>query len=78
MAFLGHDIFTYNHSGNLNDKGHIMTDIHKQLLDKINTIQSDDKPCSSYEDTDIYERTLADASVMLEDEIKKLKSRVIC
>ncbi len=53
-----------------------MTDTHRQLLDKINTIQSDETPCSSYEDTDTYKKTLADASVMLEDEIEKLKSRI--
>tara|TARA_R100001443_G_scaffold112828_1_gene126831 strand:+ start:396 stop:560 length:165 start_codon:yes stop_codon:yes gene_type:complete len=53
-----------------------MTDTHRQLLDKINTIQSDEIPCSSYEDTDTYRKTLADASIMLEDEIEKLKSRI--
>jgi len=53
-----------------------MTDTHRQLLDKINTIQSDERPCSSYEDTDTYKKTLADASTMLEDEIEKLKSRI--
>ena len=53
-----------------------MTDTHRQLLDRINTIQSDETPCSSYEDTDTYRKTLADASVMLEDEIEKLKSRI--
>ena len=53
-----------------------MTDTHRQLLDKINTIQSDETPCSSYEDTDTYRKTLADASVMLEDEIEKIKSRI--
>jgi len=54
-----------------------MTEIHRELLDKINTIQSDERPCASYEDTETYERTLADASIMLEDEIRKLKNRVI-
>ncbi len=76
MAFLGYDIFTNNHSRDSNDKGKLMTDTHRQLLDKINTIQSDERPCSSYEDTDTYKKTLADASVMLEDEIEKLKSRI--
>tara|TARA_Y100001938_G_scaffold147056_1_gene227399 strand:+ start:1237 stop:1401 length:165 start_codon:yes stop_codon:yes gene_type:complete len=54
-----------------------MTDIHRELLDKITTIKSDERPNTSYEDTEAYERTLADASTMLEDEIRKLKSRVI-
>ena len=76
LAFLGHDILTDNHSGNFNDKGKLMTDTHRQLLDKIYTIQSDERPCSSYEDTDTYKKTLADASVMLEDEIEKIKSRI--
>jgi len=76
VAFLGYDIFTNNHSRDSNDKGKLMTDTHRQLLDKINTIQSDERPCSSYEDTDTYKKTLADASVMLEDEIEKLKSRI--
>tara|TARA_Y100001972_G_scaffold111609_1_gene144529 strand:- start:852 stop:1097 length:246 start_codon:yes stop_codon:yes gene_type:complete len=76
LAFLGYDIFTNNYSSNFNDKGKLMTDTHRQLLDKINTIQSDETPCSSYEDTDTYRKTLADASVMLEDEIEKLKSRI--
>tara|TARA_R100001460_G_scaffold75789_1_gene116897 strand:- start:2592 stop:2756 length:165 start_codon:yes stop_codon:yes gene_type:complete len=53
-----------------------MTDIHRELLDKINTIQSDERPCASQGDTETYERTIADASTMLEDEIKKLKNRV--
>ncbi len=73
---MGYDIFTNNYSSNFNDKGKLMTDTHRQLLDKINTIQSDETPCSSYEDTDTYRKTLADASVMLEDEIEKLKSRI--
>ncbi len=73
---MGYDIFTNNHSRDSNDKGKLMTDTHRQLLDKINTIQSDERPCSSYEDTDTYKKTLADASVMLEDEIEKLKSRI--
>jgi cysteinyl-tRNA synthetase len=54
----------------------LMTDTHRQLLDKIITIQSDERPPSSYEDTDTYRKTLADASVMLEDEIEKIKSRI--
>ena len=54
-----------------------MTDIHRELLDKITTIKSDERPSTSYEDTEAYERTLADASTMLEDEIKKLRSRVM-
>tara|TARA_R100001591_G_scaffold58815_1_gene68650 strand:+ start:417 stop:581 length:165 start_codon:yes stop_codon:yes gene_type:complete len=54
-----------------------MTDIHRQLLDKITTIQSEDRPSSTYEDSETYEKTLADASIMLEDEIRKLKSRVV-
>ena len=73
---MGHDIFTNNYSSNFNYKGKLMTDTHRQLLDKINTIQSDERPCSSYEDTDTYKKTLADASIMLEDEIEKLKSRI--
>ena len=73
---MGHDIFTNNYSSNFNDKGKLMTDTHRQLLDKINTIQSDERPCSSYEDTDTYKKTLADASIMLEDEIEKIKSRI--
>jgi len=54
-----------------------MTNIHRELLDKITTIKSDEKPSDSYEDTETYERTLADASTMLEDEIRKLRSRVM-
>ena len=54
-----------------------MTDIHRELLDKITTIRSDERPSASYEDTETYERTLADASTMLEDEIRKLRSRVV-
>tara|TARA_R100000231_G_scaffold29091_3_gene25872 strand:+ start:1442 stop:1606 length:165 start_codon:yes stop_codon:yes gene_type:complete len=53
-----------------------MNDVHRELLDKINTIQSDERPCTSYEDTETYQRSLANASTMLEDEIRKLKSRI--
>ena len=54
-----------------------MSDLHQQLLDKITDIKSDTQchPCYQ-EDTDIYERNLADVSNMLEDEIQKLKSRI--
>ena len=54
-----------------------MNDTHKQLLDKIITIQNDEVPCTSYEDTEHYKKTLEDASIMLEDEIKKIKSRAV-
>ncbi len=77
MAFLGYDILTNNHGSNFNDKGKLMTDTHRELLDKITTIRSDERPSASYEDTETYERTLADASIMLEDEIRKLRSRVV-
>jgi len=76
LAFLGHDILPNNYGSNFNDKGNLMTDTHRQLLAKISTIQSDERPPAYYEDTDTYQKTLADASVMLEDEIEKIKSRI--
>jgi len=54
-----------------------MTDTHKQLLDRIVNIQNDECPSVSYEDSERYQRTLEDASVLLEDEIRKLKSRAV-
>jgi len=54
-----------------------MTDTHKQLLDKISNIQNDECPSVSYEDSERYRQTLEDASVLLEDEIKKLKGRAV-
>tara|TARA_Y100001937_G_C7052864_1_gene299977 strand:- start:488 stop:721 length:234 start_codon:yes stop_codon:yes gene_type:complete len=77
MVILGYDILADNNGSNFNHKGTSMTDIHRQLLDKITTIQSEDRPSSTYEDSETYEKTLADASIMLEDEIRKLKSRVV-
>ena len=77
MVILGHDILSDYYSSNLINQGKSMNDIHRELLDKITTIKSDERPSTSYEDTEAYERTLADASTMLEDEIRKLRSRVV-
>ena len=77
MVILGHDLLSHFDIGSFNLTGELMSDLHQQLLDKITDIKSDSQchPCYQ-EDTDIYERNLADVSNMLEDEIQKLKSRI--
>jgi len=77
VAFLGYNILSNNHSSDYTFKGKLLvTDTYKQLLDKIINIQNDEVPCTSYEDSERYQKTLEDASIMLEDEIKKLRIRV--
>ena len=77
MVVLGYDLLSHLDIGSFNLTGELMSDLHQQLLDKITDIKSDSQchPCYQ-EDTDIYERNLADVSNMLEDEIQKLKSRI--
>ena len=77
VVVLGYDLLSYLDIGSFNLTGELMSDLHQQLLDKITDIKSDSQchPCYQ-EDTDIYERNLADVSNMLEDEIQKLKSRI--
>tara|TARA_S200002703_G_scaffold128458_1_gene115247 strand:- start:478 stop:783 length:306 start_codon:yes stop_codon:yes gene_type:complete len=77
VVILGYDLLSYLDISSFNLTGELMSDLHQQLLDKITDIKSDSKchPCYQ-EDTDMYERNLADVSDMLEDEIQKLKSRI--
>ena len=77
MVVLGYDLLSHLDISSFNFTGKLMSDLHQQLLDKITDIKSDTQchPCYQ-EDTDIYERNLADVSSMLEDEIQKLKSRI--
>jgi len=77
VVVLGYDLLSYLDISSFNLTGELMSDLHQQLLDKITDIKSDTQchPCYQ-EDTDIYERNLADVSNMLEDEIQKLKSRI--
>ena len=78
VALLGYGVLSDNDSSNCNFEGRsLMNDTHKQLLDKIINIQNDEVPCHSYDDTERYRQTLEDASILLEDEIKKLKSRAV-
>jgi len=77
VVVLGYDLLSHLDISSFNFTGKLMSDLHQQLLDKITDIKSDTQchPCYQ-EDTDIYERNLADVSSMLEDEIQKLKSRI--
>ena len=77
VVILGYDLLSHFYIGSFNLTVELMSDLHQQLLDKITDIKSDSQchPCYQ-EDTDIYERNLADVSNMLEDEIQKLKSRI--
>ena len=77
VVVLGYDLLSYFDISSFNLSGELMSDLHQQLLNKITDIKSDSPchPCYE-EDTDLYEKNLAEVSCMLEDEIEKLKSRI--
>ena len=77
VVVLGYDLLSYFDISSFNFSGELMSDLHQQLLNKITDIKSDSPchPCYE-EDTDLYEKNLAEVSCMLEDEIEKLKSRI--